>query len=133
MSANITGKVILIFGGAGGIGSAAARELASKGAKIAIADIDEERMVAVVDGIAGPIRSTHCVAQDGDCRRDHHDDGSDCFGAGDRLDHSEWFFTSSSTTRAIRGRRGHTHREAVRIHGESSSNLIHARWFAAVH
>ncbi|VIO78785.1 putative oxidoreductase [Bradyrhizobium ivorense] len=51
MSENITGKVILIFGGAGGIGSAAARDLASKGARVAMADINEERMVAVVDDI----------------------------------------------------------------------------------
>ncbi|MDE1994550.1 MAG: SDR family oxidoreductase [Rhizobiaceae bacterium] len=51
MNNNISGKIVLIFGGAGGIGSAAARDLASKGARIAIADIDDERMVSVVDDI----------------------------------------------------------------------------------
>jgi NADP-dependent 3-hydroxy acid dehydrogenase YdfG len=51
MTDNIADKVVLIFGGAGGIGSATARDLASKGAKIAIADIDDARTAAVVDEI----------------------------------------------------------------------------------
>ncbi|QDL93326.1 SDR family oxidoreductase [Paroceanicella profunda] len=51
MAGSIAGKVVLVFGGAGGIGSAAARDLAAKGAQIAIADIDEDGMVVVVDDI----------------------------------------------------------------------------------
>jgi len=44
MSEGILGKVVLIMGGAGGIGSAAAGYLASKGARIALADIDSMRL-----------------------------------------------------------------------------------------
>lgn len=51
MSDTVADKVVVILGGAGGIGSAAARDLASKGAKIAIADIDAERATAVADDI----------------------------------------------------------------------------------
>jgi len=44
---DIRGKVILILGGAGGIGSATAQDLAAKGAKIAIADISEAKAAIV--------------------------------------------------------------------------------------
>jgi NADP-dependent 3-hydroxy acid dehydrogenase YdfG len=47
MSEGIAGKVVLIAGGAGGIGSAAAVDLAAKGARIALADIDAERLKTV--------------------------------------------------------------------------------------
>ena len=40
---DIRGKVVLILGGAGGIGSATAQDLAAKGATIAIADISEAK------------------------------------------------------------------------------------------
>jgi NADP-dependent 3-hydroxy acid dehydrogenase YdfG len=43
MSAGIEGKVVLILGGAGGIGSAAAGDLAAQGARIAVADIDKPK------------------------------------------------------------------------------------------
>jgi NADP-dependent 3-hydroxy acid dehydrogenase YdfG len=62
MSEGIKGKVVLILGGAGGIGSEAARHLASKGAKIAVADIDEAKRDAVVDTIrssCGDVRGYH--------------------------------------------------------------------------
>ena len=51
MSDAIADKVVLILGGAGGIGRATARELATKGARVAIADIDAARTAGVVDGI----------------------------------------------------------------------------------
>lgn len=47
MSNGVNGKVVLILGGAGGIGSAAARDLAAKGARIAIADIGDARQAAL--------------------------------------------------------------------------------------
>jgi NADP-dependent 3-hydroxy acid dehydrogenase YdfG len=48
---DIRGKVILILGGAGGIGSATAQDLAAKGAKIAIADISEAKAAIVATTI----------------------------------------------------------------------------------
>ena len=51
MGEGIAGKVVLIIGGAGGIGAEAARTLAAKGAKLALADIDGERLENVVASI----------------------------------------------------------------------------------
>jgi NADP-dependent 3-hydroxy acid dehydrogenase YdfG len=51
MSKGIESKVVLITGGAGGIGSEAARALASRGAKLALADIDEAKLDDVLKGI----------------------------------------------------------------------------------
>lgn len=42
MDLGIKGKCTLVFGGGGGLGGAIARELASEGAKVAVADIDAE-------------------------------------------------------------------------------------------
>ncbi len=53
MREGITGKVVLIAGGAGGIGSEAARHLAAQGARIAVADIDGQRLGRVVEEITG--------------------------------------------------------------------------------
>jgi NADP-dependent 3-hydroxy acid dehydrogenase YdfG len=54
MSEGIEGKVVLIAGGAGGIGAEAARMLASKGAVIAVADINAVK----ANEVARVIRST---------------------------------------------------------------------------
>lgn len=51
MNEGIKDKVVLIAGGAGGIGSDAAKHLAALGARIAVADIDEGRTKSVVDAI----------------------------------------------------------------------------------
>ena len=48
---DIRGKVVLILGGAGGIGSATAQDLAAKGATIAIADISEAKAAIVATTI----------------------------------------------------------------------------------
>ncbi|MGT2439346.1 SDR family oxidoreductase [Bradyrhizobium betae] len=48
---DVKDKVVLILGGAGGIGSATARNLASKGAKIAIADINHAKAEEVAEAI----------------------------------------------------------------------------------
>lgn len=50
---DITGRSILVAGGAGGIGSGLAGELARRGAKLTIADMDEGAANAVRDGLDG--------------------------------------------------------------------------------
>jgi NADP-dependent 3-hydroxy acid dehydrogenase YdfG len=59
MSADIEGKVVLILGGAGGIGSAAAGDLAAQGTRIAIADIDKPK----ADIVASELRSAGAEAR----------------------------------------------------------------------
>jgi NAD(P)-dependent dehydrogenase (short-subunit alcohol dehydrogenase family) len=49
----LDGKVALITGGAGSIGAATARLFASKGARVVVSDIDEERLVAVAEEVGG--------------------------------------------------------------------------------
>ncbi|WP_275171981.1 SDR family NAD(P)-dependent oxidoreductase [Bradyrhizobium sp. CSS354] len=51
---DVKDKVVLILGCAGGIGSVTAKDLASKGAKIAVADINE----AKAEDVARAIRNT---------------------------------------------------------------------------
>ena len=52
MSVGIDAKVALILGGAGGIGSAAARDLAAHGARVAVADIDRAEAETIAAEIA---------------------------------------------------------------------------------
>ena len=51
--ASLENKIALITGGGGGIGGAIARRLAREGAKIAVADIDEESAKSRAAEIAG--------------------------------------------------------------------------------
>jgi len=51
MREGIKGKVVLIVGGAGGIGSAAAKALAADGAIVAVADIDQNKSELLVQHI----------------------------------------------------------------------------------
>ncbi|WP_186120086.1 SDR family oxidoreductase [Burkholderia gladioli] len=69
MNEGIENKVVLIIGGAGGIGAAAARLLASRGARMAIADLHEARLAAVVESIAeagGDVKGYRVDATDRD-------------------------------------------------------------------
>jgi NAD(P)-dependent dehydrogenase (short-subunit alcohol dehydrogenase family) len=50
---NIDGKVFIVTGGASGLGEGTARMLASKGGKIVIADMQEEKGKAVAESIGG--------------------------------------------------------------------------------
>ena len=50
----LAGRVAFVTGGAGGIGSAVARSLASKGACVVVCDLDEEGAAGVADDLAEP-------------------------------------------------------------------------------
>jgi len=49
----LSGRTALVTGGASGIGEACARELASRGAKVTVADVDEPAAKALADDIGG--------------------------------------------------------------------------------
>lgn len=53
MSYDFSGKVILVTGGAGGIGSALCRRFASGGATLVVADVQGERAAKVASGLPG--------------------------------------------------------------------------------
>ncbi len=49
----LNGKVAIVTGGGGGIGSALARAALEAGAKVLVADLDGERAAAAIDGVDG--------------------------------------------------------------------------------
>jgi NAD(P)-dependent dehydrogenase (short-subunit alcohol dehydrogenase family) len=50
---NLTGASAIVTGGASGIGEAAARQLAALGARVVIADLQEDKGTAVANDIGG--------------------------------------------------------------------------------
>lgn len=60
-SEGLDGKVVLILGAAGGIGSACARTLAARGAAIFLADINQEKLTAVADSLGVSGQRVRCV------------------------------------------------------------------------
>jgi NAD(P)-dependent dehydrogenase (short-subunit alcohol dehydrogenase family) len=69
---NLTGKVALVAGGAGYFGSAICRGLAEQGAEVVVADINGERVEAVVETTAGKFPVTKVTGM----RLDVTDEGS---------------------------------------------------------
>jgi len=66
----LEGKVAIITGGAGGIGSAAAKRFASEGAKVVVADISFDRASEVADSLGGNALPLYLDAADKDsCKR----------------------------------------------------------------
>jgi len=50
----LTGKVCLITGAAGGLGSATARRLAVDGVRLVLMDVDGDRVAALAEELPGP-------------------------------------------------------------------------------
>jgi 3-oxoacyl-[acyl-carrier protein] reductase len=59
METGLAGKVVIVTGGASGIGLACARALAGEGARVVVADLDEQAAARAAEELAG-----HAVAAD---------------------------------------------------------------------
>jgi len=51
MSGRVDGRVVIVTGGAGGIGAAASRAIAAEGGKVVVADLDQDRARFVAESI----------------------------------------------------------------------------------
>ncbi|MET0452216.1 MAG: 3-hydroxybutyrate dehydrogenase [Mycobacterium sp.] len=65
MSDELAGRSALVTGGAGGIGAACARDLAGRGAKVTIADVDGAAASALADEIGGSAWTIDLLDVDG--------------------------------------------------------------------
>ena len=52
MSGRVAGRVVIVTGGAGGIGAAACRAIAAEGGKVVVGDLDRDRAQAVAETIS---------------------------------------------------------------------------------
>lgn len=62
MSRSVSGKVVFITGGAGGVGAEVARRLHAKGAKVVLTDLDQDKLTEVADALGGDDRALTVVA-----------------------------------------------------------------------
>jgi meso-butanediol dehydrogenase / (S,S)-butanediol dehydrogenase / diacetyl reductase len=60
----VQGRVVVVTGGAGGIGAAACRAIAAEGGKVVVADVDPQRAQAVADSIVADGAAAVSVAVD---------------------------------------------------------------------
>jgi meso-butanediol dehydrogenase / (S,S)-butanediol dehydrogenase / diacetyl reductase len=60
----VRGRVVVVTGGAGGIGAAACRAIAAEGGKVVVADLDRHRAQAVADSIVADGAAAVSVAVD---------------------------------------------------------------------
>jgi meso-butanediol dehydrogenase / (S,S)-butanediol dehydrogenase / diacetyl reductase len=64
MSGRVAGRVVVVTGGAGGIGAAACRAIAAEGGKVIVGDLDADRAGAVVETITAEGGEAAAVAVD---------------------------------------------------------------------
>jgi meso-butanediol dehydrogenase / (S,S)-butanediol dehydrogenase / diacetyl reductase len=64
MSGRVAGRVVVVTGGAGGIGAAACRAIAAEGGKVIVGDLDSDRAGAVVETITAEGGEAAAVAVD---------------------------------------------------------------------
>jgi D-threitol dehydrogenase (NAD+) len=81
----LDGKVALVTGGATGIGAAIAAALAHKGARIAVADLNEQGAAEAAQALPTDSRGFRCDVADPDSVRTTVDAVSDAFGRADIL------------------------------------------------
>lgn len=81
----LTDRVALVTGAASGIGEAIARAYASKGAKVALCDLDREQAQKTADATQGVARAYHCDVADAGSVRDCVDKVTADFGRIDIL------------------------------------------------
>jgi meso-butanediol dehydrogenase/(S,S)-butanediol dehydrogenase/diacetyl reductase len=69
MSGRVEGRVVIVTGGAGGIGAAACHAIAAEGGKVMVADLDPTHAQVVADSIAGEGGASAAVGVDVTDRR----------------------------------------------------------------
>jgi len=61
MTGRVAGRVVVVTGGAGGIGAAACRAIAAEGGRVVVADLDGERARAVAEAMFARDRASQAL------------------------------------------------------------------------